>query len=113
MFNTTQIKLGSNSQTVSFNTPSTGMMQKSNPKSKFIRFQKGSKMEEWLFPKENIDPTIQVKNQYGVYNSTGKVTVLQVLIFGDNQFLCEVVYDVDLVEIDECFNCKITCERCK
>lgn len=98
MFNSTQIKLGSTSQTVSFNTPSTGMMQKSNPKSKFVRFQKGSKMEEWLFPKDNIDPTIHIKNKYSVWEATGKITVLQVLIFGDDQFLCEVVYDEDLTD---------------
>lgn len=98
MFNTTQIKLGSTSQTVLFNTPSSGMIQKSNPSSQFIRFGKGSKMEEWVFPSEGKIPCIKKrKDQYSSYESLGDITVLQVLIFGDNQYLCEIVFNKDII----------------
>lgn len=94
MFNSTQIKLGSNSQTVQFNTPSSGMLQRSHPKSFFLRFAKGSTLEKWIFdekPYSNID-------EYG-RNKT-LVTVLQIMVFGDIQYLCEVVKNEDL-ELNE------------
>lgn len=106
MFNTTNMKLGSNSQTVQLNTPSTGILQRSNPKSIFIRFQIGSKMEERVFPSDGTSPYIYKceysSNQYDNYKETqGKieVIVLQILIFGENQYLVEVVEPRHLIEI--------------
>lgn len=93
MFNSTKIQLGSNSQTVQFNTPSSGMLQRSHSKSFFIRFAKGSKMEDWVFSEE---PYCDKKEAYP-YTKTF-VTVLQIMVFGDIQYLCEVVKNEHLVE---------------
>jgi hypothetical protein len=96
MFNT--FKLGSNSQTVQFNAPSTGILQKSNPKSLFVRFQKGSKMEEMVFPSDGSNAHIHkyeysdsMRDKYSDTNGKIEVVVLQVLIFGDNNYLVEVI----------------------
>lgn len=106
MFNTTNMKLGSNSQTVQFNTPSSGILQRSNPKSIFIRFQKGSNMEEMVFPSDGKNPHIHKfefsHNSYDTYSkSNGKieVTVLQILIFGQDQYLVEVIEPKYLIEV--------------
>lgn len=93
MLNSTQIKLGSNSQTVQFNSPSSGMLQRSNPKSFFIRFAKGSKMEDWVF---SDNPYCDQLDQYP--RTKTFVTVLQIMVFGDIQYLCEVVKNEDLTE---------------
>lgn len=116
MFNTnTNIKMGSTTQNVQFNTPSTGMMQRSHPKSIFIRCKMGSDVEGRLFPPNGDNPKILVKtetkydqdNKFGsreYYNSAQKVEsyeevqVLQTLIFGENIFLIEVVKIKDLTE---------------
>lgn len=116
MFNTsnTNIKLGSNTTNVQFNTPSTGMMQRSHPKSRFIRFQKGSDMEKLIFPiadneesklsrseTKYRDPSSYDRHfndrSYQV-NIDTPVTILQILIFGADQYLCEVVKNSDLIE---------------
>lgn len=112
MFNNTNtnIKLGSNTTNVQFNTPSTGMMQKSHPKSRFIRFQKGSDMENLIFPtNDNEESKLQRKEtkydtSRGHHNSSYSVnidtpiTILQILIFGQDQYLCEIVKNDDLVD---------------
>lgn len=101
----TNIKLGSNSQSVQFNTPSTGMMQRSHPKSIFIRFQKGSDFEKMVFPCDGKSPYIKKfdfgSEGYDEFKDTkGKieVTVLQILVFGNDYFLCEVVENSNLKE---------------
>ena len=94
----TNIKLGSNSQNVTFNQTSTGMMQRSNPNSIFVRFQRGSPMEKMVFPSNGTNSQI-AKFEYGSYRyeeykkTEGRidVTVLQILIFGEDQYLCEVI----------------------
>lgn len=100
MLNTTNLKLGSNSQSVSFNSPSTGMLQKSHPKSRFVRFQRGSQMEAELFPSDKKNTSIlthtETKSYSGSFNSYKdvthhEVTVLQIMVFGEDHFLCEVV----------------------
>ena len=98
MLNSTNIKLGSNSQTVQFNSPSSGILQRSHPKSIFLRFQINSNLEEMVFPSDGTTPYIH-KHEYNSIGYTkykesqGKieVTVLQVLIFGNNYYLVEVV----------------------
>ena len=94
----TDIKLGSNSQTVKFNAPSHGMMQRSHPRSVFVRFQKDSAMEKWVFPRNGDNPYIaELKYDdklYDDYRDTRgriEITVLQILIFGNDQYLVEVV----------------------
>jgi hypothetical protein len=105
MFNTTHMSLGGNSQTVQFNAPCTGILQRSNPKSIFVRFQKNSKMENMVFPDNGTNPYIHqfeyYSSKYKNYKDTdGKVevVVLQILIFGDNQYLVEVIEPKYLVE---------------
>jgi len=114
MFNSsnTNIKLGSNTTNVQFNTPSTGMMQRSHPKSRFIRFQKGSDMETLIFPLSDIEESKlrRKETKYRESDSFNRhgssyhididtpVTILQILIFGADQYLCEVVKNSDLIE---------------
>ena len=101
----TNIRLGSNSQTVSFNQPSTGILQRSHPKSVFVRFQKGSDMEDYVFPRNGSKPYIHQyqfsSNKYENYKETHgriEVVVLQILIFGQDHFLVEVVEEKFLNE---------------
>ena len=89
----TNIKLGSNSQTVTFNSPSTGTLQRSHPKSTFIRFQIGSEVEKTIFPYNGRKPFLWDSNRDKFF-----VMVLQVLIFGDNYYLVEVVNEEYLNE---------------
>jgi hypothetical protein len=103
MLNTTNIRLGSNSQTVSFNATSTGMMQRSNPNSIFIRFPKDCKLARMVFPDNGDNPYVEKfyhpSSKYEKYKETNgkiEVTVLQVLIFGQDEFLCEVLDNLHL-----------------
>ncbi len=92
MLNT--FKIGGNTTNVSFTNPSTGIIQKSHPKSTFVRCQKGSSMEDWLF---DDNPCLKRKKS-GYYEKYADVTVLQIMVFGDNQLLIEIVNNDFLVE---------------
>ena len=95
---------------VSLNTPSTGFIQKSNPVSRFIRFQRGSEIEKMLFPTDPRDiPVLRYKetreyeteNKYGWHDTYDmekeeEVVVLQVCIFGNDYMLAEYVFKKDL-----------------
>ena len=106
MFNSFYIGGNTNNQKsiVTLNAPSTGFMQKSNPMSRFIRFQKGSKMEDWVFPCDpNEKPYLihKVCKNSGGYNSYEveekvNIIVLQICIFGDDYFLVEYVLEEDI-----------------
>lgn len=81
---------------VHLNAPSTGFIQKSNPMSRFIRFQRGSRIEDLLFPEDTKDnPRLAHENHYGL-NEYEEVTVLQVCIFGNDHMLAEYVFNKDL-----------------
>jgi len=95
MLNTTNIKMGSHTSNMTFNATSNGMMQRSNPKSFFIRFHKDSKMAEYIFPTDGATP--YVKRGYNGVDKI-KISVLQILVFGKDEFLCEVVEHKDLVD---------------
>lgn len=82
----TSIKLGD--ATVTFNTPCTGMIQKSHPKSNFARFHQRSKMADWVF---SDCPRLKE----GTYQ-VDKIIVLQIMVFGDNELLMEYVYEKDI-----------------
>lgn len=82
----TSIKLGDTN--VTFNAPCTGMIQKSHPKSNFIRFHKTSKMADWIF---SDCPRLKE----GTYKCE-KIIVLQIMVFGDNELLMEYVYEKDI-----------------
>lgn len=106
MFNSYYIGGNTNNQkcAVNLNAPSTGFIQKSNPMSRFIRFQRGSKIEDWLFPTEpNDKPHLKQKitrNGYGgqKYDTEEivEVIVLQVCIFGNDYMLAEYVIAKDI-----------------
>lgn len=82
----TSIKLGDTN--VTFNAPCTGMIQKSHPKSNFMRFHKSSKMADWVF---SDYPRLKEEK----YNSD-KIIILQIMVFGDNELLMEYVYEKDI-----------------
>lgn len=95
MFNSTSYKIGGNSTTVSFNAPSTGVIQKSHPKSRFVRCAKGSKMEGWLFDE---NPHMQKKGKYDTWEKYADVTVLQVMVFWQDQLLVEIVHNEHFID---------------
>lgn len=66
----------------------TGMLQKSHPNSFFKRFHKNSKMADWIFDE---NPCLQKENGYKSYEKYMDVVVLQVMCFGDDEFLCELI----------------------
>ena len=81
---------------VHLNAPASGFMQKSNPFSRFIRFQVGSKFESELFPSSPHEkPYISYQDNY-FPEERKNVTILQVCIFGNNQMLVEYVFDEDI-----------------
>lgn len=82
----TSIKLGDTN--VTFNTPCVGMIQKSHPKSNFERFQNNSEMSRCVFS----DYPRLVKEKY----EARKIVVLQIMLYGDNWFLIEYVYEDEL-----------------
>lgn len=79
---------------VNLQQPSTGFIQKSNPVSRFIRFQRGSEIEKQLFPS---DPTEVPKLSSRIYNKCEEeVIILQICIFGQDYMLAEYVFKKDL-----------------
>ena len=88
---------------VKLNTPSSGFIQKSNPMSRFIRFQRGSEIEDLLFPTEPYDKP-HLKQKFTRYNNGRiyedeeivEVVVLQVCIFGNDYMLAEYVIKSDI-----------------
>ena len=66
-----------------------GSLIKTDPRSVFIRFDKGSQMEDTIFDNE---PTISIRTRNGCYDSH-HVTVLQVMLGHNNSYICEVVID--------------------
>ena len=66
----------------------TGILQKSHPNSFFQSFHKNSKMADWVFDE---NPCLKQKNNYETYVKYMDVVVLQVMCFGDNEFLCELI----------------------
>ena len=95
---------------VNLNQPSTGFIQKSNPVSRFIRFQRGSEVEKLLFPTDPREtPKLTYKQRHfdedrrpfeRSYETTEEeeVIVLQVCIFGNDYMLAEYVFVKDMEE---------------
>lgn len=94
---------------VNLNQPSTGFIQKSNPVSRFIRFQRGSEIEKLLFPtdpkqKPHLEYEMYIKNEYSFLQQSEhrkvvfeeEVVILQVCIFGDDYMLAEYVFKKDM-----------------
>lgn len=98
-----------NNSEVSLNVPSTGMIQKSNPKSRFINVKKGSKEFDCLFPHSfEEQPRIEVNKKryeedptsYGFKSwnetTTKEVTILQCMVYGNDEFFVEYVINEEL-----------------
>lgn len=66
----------------------TGILQKSHPNSFFRRFHKTSRTADWIFSE---NPCLKKENRYEVYVKFMDVVVLQVMCFGDDEFLCELI----------------------
>jgi len=98
---------------VHMNQPSTGFIQKSNPVSRFIRFQRGSKIEEKLFPTDPRDvprltyttfrkepdsryPSDRWRDRDVEETHEEEVVILQVCIFGNDYMLAEYVFKKDI-----------------
>ena len=97
MFDTTiQTNKQTNHQEVNVNEASTGQLTRISKTSKLIRFQKGSQMEKQFFCDEPyVKKTVREwHKEFGVerpYDSEEyyDIDILQVLVFGDNQYLVE------------------------
>lgn len=88
MLNVTSFNIGEITSKVSLNTPSTGIIQKSHPRSNFTRFHAKSPRAEYVlsdFPRLTKD-------------SSRKLVVLQIMVFGNDELLVEYVYEEDLLE---------------
>ena len=72
----------------------TGILQKSHPNSFFKRFHKNSRMADWIFDENSC---LQKVTKCKIYEKYMDVVVLQVMCFGDNEFLCELI-DKKLLE---------------
>lgn len=82
---------------VNLNAPSSGFIQKSNPVSRFIRFQRGSEIERNLFPTDpRQNPSISYKESEWSLDKKEEVIVLQVCIFGNDYMLAEYVLLKDI-----------------
>lgn len=83
MFNTTN-----NNSRVSFNSPATGIIQKSNEKSFFLRMHQNSNLADKVFGSNG-----EYKNE--------PVIVLQVLLTHEEWYLVEVVKEKDLLSDED------------
>lgn len=95
----TSFKIGDITNKVSFNSPCTGIIQKSHPRSNFVRFHYQSKMAGWVF--SDYPRLVEQKWKWAertcdrIY--ADKIIILQAMVFGDNEFLVEYVYEKDLI----------------
>lgn len=88
-------KIGGNTTQVSFNSPSSGIIQKSHPSSKFIRFQVGSGLAKSILSVAE-QPYFTLKTL--CVDKIVPITVLQLMVFGENEILAEIVYNEHLKE---------------
>lgn len=95
MLNTNILNMSQSTTKVTLNPPSSGIIQRSHPKSKFIRFQAGSKFEPMVFPLFP-DEKPYLNKLYSSLTERINIVVLQVVIFGNDQYLCEYVNEDDL-----------------
>lgn len=80
MLNVTSFNIGEITSKVSLNTPSSGIIQRSHPRSKFVRFHSRSSMSEYAFSSR--------LSKDGV--------VLQIMVFGNDELLVEYVCEQEL-----------------
>lgn len=83
MLNVTSFNIGEITSKVSLNTPSSGIIQRSHPRSKFVRFHSRSSMSEYAFS--------------GRLSKDGpEIVVLQIMVFGNDELLVEYVCEQEL-----------------
>lgn len=78
MWNTTN-----NTNKTEINSPATGIIQKSNPKSFFLRMQNGSELSKQIFSQNPVHKML-------------KVAVIQVLLMDKEWLLVELVAESEL-----------------
>lgn len=86
-----------------------GTLCKTFRKSYFVRFQKGSNMENLYFSDEHPSKIIESSNNFisgatrydGKYFKLKEIVVLQVMLCSDNNYLVEAI---DKEDYDEIFN---------
>ena len=81
MLNITSFNIGEITSKVSLNTPSSGIIQKSHPRSKFVRFHSRSPMSEYAFSSR---PRL------------GKPEIVVLQIMGNDELLVEYVCKQEL-----------------
>lgn len=87
MFNT-NIDNRKYEQSVNIKPACCGLLQKSHPRSFFKRFHINSDMAEWVLSE---NPCLKRKTDFRDYETYMDVVVLQIMSFGDNELLCELV----------------------
>ncbi len=83
---------------VSFNAPATGIIQKSAPKSRFVRFAQGSRFEDNIFGIAPVMFTNKEDEDRGYASERKPITILQVLLTTNNGFLVEYIFDEDIID---------------
>lgn len=94
MFNNTKVVCGDTN--IKVNAVS-GTMVKNYKESFFIRFQKGSSLENLVFAE---NPYLHI-DKFG--NKNTPIVVIQAMILAENHYLCEIVHKKDF---DNMFNCE-------
>lgn len=99
MLNRTSFNIGDVTNQVSFNAPSSGIIQRSHPRSNFVRFHARSKIADWVFSDYPRLVEQEWKFSNVGYNKiyANKIVVLQVMVFGDDELLVEYVNETDLI----------------
>ena len=98
MLNRTSFNIGDVTNQVSFNAPSTGIIQRSHPRSNFVRFHAKSKMSDWVF---SDYPILEEKVWRYIDVCCDKIyanknIVFQIMVYGDDELLVEYVNEKDL-----------------
>ena len=84
MLNVTSFNIGEITSKVSLNTPSSGIIQRSHPRSKFVRFHSRSPMSEYAFSSR-------------LSKDGPEIVVLQIMVFGNDELLVEYVCEQELL----------------
>jgi len=90
MFDSTTIN-----SNIKLNPACNGMLQKSHPKSRFISMTTGSNLYASVFNNDGGEEPFILKGASGSTNKV-KITVIQVMVFGDKNCICEIVFNEDL-----------------
>lgn len=76
------------------------MLQRSHPKSRFTNFRHDGKLSDEIFPLDGS--TSKICTYRSVSSSSNnkykEITVLQTMLYGDNMFFIEYVFNEDLIE---------------